>query len=172
MRRRSKRTLQRRRIRLLCLMTFLLLPTLLGVALTVRRDDLPALFLPPPQDKTFLVLGRDNVGGNTDVMMLVRLDGLSGQAAVMQIPRDTLLRYGEGDIKINALYARYRATCREKEAYAALTEEISTLFGVPLDGYVALDLAAFRHIVDAVGGVTLQIPADLIYEDPAQGLSI
>lgn len=172
MRKRSKRTLERRRIRLLCLVTFLLLPTLLGVALTVRRNDLPTLFLPPPTDRTYLVLGRDNVGNNTDVMMLLRLDGIGGRGTVMQLPRDTLLRYGEGEGKLNALYAFYRATSGTKEAYTRLTETLSELLGIRLDGYIALDLVAFRRIVDAIGGVTLRVPTELVYEDPIQGLTI
>ena len=49
-------------------------------------------------------------------------------------------------------------------AYRALSGAIQNLSGVPIDGVVSVNLTAFRELVDAVGGVWMDIP-EPIYDD-------
>ena len=53
-----------------------------------------------------------------------------------------------------------------------LKEEIEHTFGIPIDYYVLVDLEGFIALVDELGGVELDIPLDMNYDDPYQNLHI
>ncbi len=128
---------------------------------------------------TFLVCGVDNAAHNTDVMMLVSVDGAEKSVNILQIPRDTFVNPAKAGFRVtrvNGIYAAaYNASAekgREKAAMETLCESMEAALCVAIDRYVLMDTAAFVKIVDAVGGVEYDIPRDMRYEDPAQGLSI
>lgn len=45
-------------------------------------------------------------------------------------------------------------------------------FRIPIDYSAQVNIAGFRGIVDAIGGVDLYVPQDMYYNDPTQGLYI
>jgi len=49
---------------------------------------------------------------------------------------------------------------------------LSESFGIDIDGYVSIDMDALPYIVDAVGGVEIELDEPLVYNDPEQSLSI
>ena len=53
-----------------------------------------------------------------------------------------------------------------------LMDEIQQTFGVPVDYYIHVDLKGFIALVDELGGVDIEIPLDMNYDDPVQGLHI
>ncbi len=113
----------------------------------------------------FLVLGRDRAAGLTDSIFVVSVDTQQKQASVLQIPRDTYANYTKRDYKkLNGALSVLGAT--------ELKRSLSEALGVKLHYFVILDLSTLHGVVDAIGGVDVNIPQDLIYEDPAQGLSI
>jgi LCP family protein required for cell wall assembly len=112
------------------------------------------------------VIGRDRAAGLADVMMLVSLDTARKSICVAQIPRDTYAEYG--DLSHSKLNAALKLLGGER----ALCDYLSGVFGVSIDGYLSMDLDGFRHIVDAVGGVEIELDRDLFYSDPYQGLYI
>ncbi len=130
---------------------------------------------------TFLVCGVDNAAHNTDVMMLVSVDNAKKSVNILQIPRDTFVnreKVGFRVTRVNGIYAAaYNAADlsekeREKAAMEALAQRLETALCITVDRYVLLDTAAFAEIIDAVGGVEYDVPRDMRYEDPVQGLSI
>ncbi len=114
---------------------------------------------------TVLLAGCDRASGLTDVLMLVRLDGAGG-CTVLQIPRDTYAAYTD------AAYRKLNGAARSLGGMAQLRDFLAGAFGVKIDRYARLNLDALRHIVDAMGGVELELPMALDYEDPEQGLTI
>ena len=115
--------------------------------------------------QTYLVLGQDRASGLTDVMMLVSVDTKEKTAAVLQIPRDTYARYTEkGYRKFNGALSAL--------GIDGLCGFVEDNMGVSIDGYFILDLDAFVKIVDALGGVEIDIPEGMYYRDDAQGLDI
>ena len=54
---------------------------------------------------TFLVIGKDKVGKNTDVLMVGSYDAKNVQANIVNIPRDTMVNVSRKVKKINAAYA-------------------------------------------------------------------
>lgn len=113
---------------------------------------------------TFLIIGTDKVGANTDVLMVASFDAANKQAHVINIPRDTIVNVSRKVKKINAAYAN--------GGIDNLKEEISTLIGFKPDFYMLVDLKGFVNLVDAVGGVEFYVPIDMDYDDPSQNLSI
>lgn len=86
---------------------------------------------------------------NTDALMLVSLSADQSELTLVSLPRDTIdvpLAEGETwDGKINSLY--------QANGMEALRGAMETLFGVPIDAHVLLDMDDFARLVDAAGGV-------------------
>jgi len=53
-----------------------------------------------------------------------------------------------------------------------LKREVQTIIGFRPDFYVSIEEAAFERIVDAVGGVYIDVPFHMVYNDPWQNLHI
>ncbi|MDF2839110.1 MAG: putative LytR family regulatory protein, partial [Evtepia sp.] len=119
---------------------------------------------------TFLVIGRDTGGGgNTDTVLLVSYDKGKQEMNVMSIPRDTLVNVSWDVKKINSVYNNYGAGDKGIEA---LGKEISQLVGFVPDFQVVLEWKAVGELVDALGGVTYDVPRNMYYVDPTQNLKI
>lgn len=112
-----------------------------------------------------LLAAKDPTSGLSDVMMLLSFDPQRSEVTVLQIPRDTYFRGGsESYRKINGAPAAI--------GMETLSRRLGDAFGISVDAYLRLSSDAFRRAVDALGGVELDVPEDMNYEDPAQGLSI
>jgi len=110
-----------------------------------------------------LVLGSDVVSGNTDVMAAVQVE--NGITRITQVPRDTYVETTDhGVLKANALYAVIGP--------AAVKQEVSTLLGQPIERHLKVNLAAVNKVVDALGGVEVDVPKRMYYVDNSQGLII
>lgn len=127
---------------------------------------------------TMLVVGHDQVAVNTDVIMLVSFDVANGSLSVMQIPRDTYIEYKGTSHKINSVYGIMRDnSLSDKDARIAsgmdgLADLLEDGLGIPVDFWAIVDLDGFSGIVDAVGGVEMDLTYDMDYEDPDQDLYI
>ena len=112
-----------------------------------------------------LLCGTDGDGLRTDTIMLGHLDKHSGTAALLSIPRDTPLLTEDGRLqKLNAVYAGGGHAGMRR-----LKKEVGRLLGFEPDGYVLIDLDAFRRTVDLLGGVWFDVPQDMDYSDPRAG---
>ncbi len=146
---------------------------LIASAAAISRPMEKLISVVPKTDKTVLCLGKDRAGSNTDVMMLVRINGFDKSASVMQIPRDTHILYSDIPIKLNSLYGRLLSSGIDSSGVLKeLTSVISLSLGVRIDGAVMIDLDSFVRAVDMIGGVTVDIPFDMEYTDEKQGLYI
>ncbi|WP_298615413.1 LCP family protein [uncultured Thermosynechococcus sp.] len=124
-----------------------------------------------------LVLGVDKVldapegsperfRGRTDTLLLARFNPENGTITVLSIPRDTRVEIpGYGINKINAanVYGDVDLTVRVVS---------KTLNYTPVDRYIRIDTAAFRELVDLVGGVEVNVPKRMVYTDHTQKLYI
>ena len=119
---------------------------------------------------TFLVVGRDKVGNNTDTIMVGRIDVVNKTLNVVNIPRDTLINRGYNVKKINYVYPANVNT--GGDAIGALREAVSDMLGFNVDNYIVVDIQAAAELVDCIGGVEFDVPVDMHYDDPAQDLHI
>lgn len=114
----------------------------------------------------FLILGKDNAAGLCDVVILGSANADSGDVNLMQIPRDTYLKYTDSSYKkLNGAYNSLGS------AYA-VSQILSEALGVEIDYYIAFDLETVSKMVDIVKGIEVNVPCDMDYDDPAQNLSI
>lgn len=119
-------------------------------------------------NRSVLVLGRA-LDVYTDVIMLAEFDAEAPALRVTSIPRDFPVEYASSTVKLGYVYD---AAGGGETGLEAVKERVAALTGVTPDDTVLLDTQALSVLVDAVGGVTFDVPVDMDYEDPAQGLSI
>lgn len=108
-----------------------------------------------------LVLGSDTreegAAGRSDTIILARIDPTAQDVTLVSIPRDTQVQIeGYGTQKINAAYAFGGA--------ALAVQTVSEFAGVPIAHVVEIDFFGFKDIVDALGGVTVNVPANTEYQ--------
>ena len=114
---------------------------------------------------TFLLMGTDDGNGNADTLMVATYDVANQKVGVVSIPRDTIVdRTWSRYPKINGAYSGGNID--------RVRQEVGHLLGIPIDYFVKVDIKAFVQLVDAVDGVDFDVPVDMNYDDPWQGLSI
>ena len=117
-----------------------------------------------PDFYTILVSGVDDHNGGSDTNILVAVDVANGSIYGVSVPRDTKAIINGDAHKINYAY--------NAGGTALMAETISDQLGIPVDYTVQVDLQGFVALVDAIGGVTFDVPIDMHYEDPYQNLYI
>lgn len=120
---------------------------------------------------TVLVLGKDFDSNRTDAIICVAFKA-NGGVSTLQIPRDTYVEDGSYKGRINGLLPVYRAEAIEKgdsdptdTGIRKLMEKIERDFGISCQSYVFMDIGGLEAITDVLGGVTVDIPADIDYTD-------
>lgn len=104
--------------------------------------------------------------GLSDSMLLLRFDPKKDKVAVLSIPRDTRVYIdGYGVRKINHA---------NKFGGPALTAATASelLGGINIDRYVRVNVQGVEKLIDALGGVTVNVPKDMKYNDFSQHLYI
>ncbi|MBE7025099.1 MAG: LytR family transcriptional regulator [Ruminococcaceae bacterium] len=117
----------------------------------------------------FLLVGKDHVGANTDVIMVISLNPQTEKISILSVPRDTRISLN-GSRKINSVYsyAEYRGMRKEE----ALIDTVSEVTRLPIHYYAIINLRAFRDVVDELGGVDYYVERPYHYDDPFQDLHI
>lgn len=108
----------------------------------------------------------ENNKARSDMMLIAQLDFDKHRIDGLSIPRDTGLRLDGGpQHKINAYHA-YGGSELSKRAVETL------LPGVQIDRVVTVNFDGFVDMVNAVGGVTVDVEKNMDYEDKAGHLYI
>lgn len=107
-----------------------------------------------------LCLGMDEEEGHTDVMMLVSLDVKEQRIKILQIPRDSYVGVGSTG-KINAAYLEGN---QELSPINRVVEIINDQFYLPVDHYVMIGCQDLVNIIDAIGGIKIDVPERIVYE--------
>ncbi len=99
----------------------------------------------------------------TDVIMVVSWDMDNNNVDVISVPRDTYYeRSGYGGAaqkKINSIYG--------SQGIVGTANAVSdVLFGMPINYYAVVDYEAVENIVDDIGGVPIDVPFTMEYNDP------
>lgn len=102
---------------------------------------------------------REDDVGRSDTLMVAAIDPKKDQASLLSIPRDTRVKIkGYGYDKINAAYAY---------GGRRLTQStVEDFLGVRMDHYIIINTQAFQKIIDAIGGVDIEVEKRMYYEDP------
>ncbi len=120
----------------------------------------------------FLCLGRDRASQATDLLLLCSYDIAKSQLFCLFLPRDTYFAHGN-TTRINAVYAKESASVKDDaEALSRTATALSSALSIPIDYTALIYLDGFCDIIDRIGGVEVDIPFDMDYDDPSQGLRI
>lgn len=113
----------------------------------------------------FLLMGLDDGGMRADTIMLASVDKKDKTVKILSVPRDTRVEVNGKHIKINA-------TMGYKSREELMISKIKEITGLPVHYYAEVDFDGFKEIIDILGGVDIDVPYDMDYDDPAQNLHI
>lgn len=117
---------------------------------------------PGKDNFSVLFIGVDQRPGEkrsrSDVLLLATFNKDEPSIKMVSIPRDSLVEIpGRGQDKINHAHAF--------GGVDLAVETVEELFDVPVDYYVKLNFEAFVEIIDALGGVTVDVPFTFSEQD-------
>lgn len=128
---------------------------------TLVDENSPFFEMYKDSDKVNVLLLGVN-GGMTDTIMLVSFDMDLKKMDVISVPRDTYYhrsgRDSAAEMKINAAY--------RGEAINTAKAVSDVLLGMPINYYAVIDYDGVENIVDSMGGVPMDIPFHMEYNDP------
>ncbi|NJD64025.1 MAG: LytR family transcriptional regulator [Chloroflexi bacterium] len=162
--------------------------TNLGIIKPLAKLDTPLVTIKDPGANSvfnerinLLVLGVDkrpgyqfedneNSGYLTDTIMVATIDPVADTVSVLSFPRDMQIDIHTKDFvyedRINTSYGiGVRATGSIKGGVEQLKLDMKENFGIEIKHYVILDFEGVEGLVDAIGGVEVDIPYDLSVPD-------
>lgn len=116
------------------------------------------------QPVNLLLLGLDMDKTRSDVIILVNYKPWEDTLNLISIPRDTKVIVNGENAKINAMIGM--------GGEELAISKVQTITGLYIDYYITIDLEVFRKVVDELGGIEIDVPFDMIYDDPEQNLHI
>lgn len=128
----------------------------------------------PPPATDLLILGVDARPGEryltrTDSVMLLNVSPGNLRVTVLSVPRDVFIKVpGYGDQRINVINVLGEQE-EEGNGPELVAASIYESFGVGVDNYIRIDFQGFAALVDAVGGVDIEVPKLIIdYQYPTE----
>ena len=119
---------------------------------------------------TIMIMGvdsREDDVGRSDTLMIAAVDPKRNQASLLSVPRDTRVKIpGHSWDKINAAYAYGSAKSGILGGEKLAQRTVEDFLGVNIDHYVVIDTHAFQKIIDAIGGIDIDVEKRMYYEDP------
>jgi LCP family protein required for cell wall assembly len=115
----------------------------------------------------FLLLGVDlrpgeKGGFNTDSIIIVTLDPATKLVGMLSLPRDLWVQIpGYGENRINTAF--YLGVRRKYPGGGPglLKKTIQDNLGIPIHYYALINFVGFKKLVDALGGLTIDVPKDI-----------
>lgn len=128
-----------------------------------RAKETPKDELLTAKDKaTIMIMGVDERSddvGRSDTLMVATIDPQKNEASLLSIPRDTRVAIPKnGYDKINAAYAYGGEKLTQRT--------VEDFLGIRMDHYVIINTHAFQKIIDAIGGIDIDVEKRMYYEDP------
>ena len=127
---------------------------LLAVSTDAREND----------NFNFLVLGVDE-NNRADTIMLLSFE--DGNVTGTSIPRDTAFISKELDRKV-----KLSEILNSENGNQKVIDAVRDTLSVPITYYAKVNLSAVKEIVDSVGGIEIDVPMDMEYDDPHKNLHI
>ena len=148
-------------------------------------SQVPEVSVPPWDGRerlNILLIGADEQGGghNTDTLITVSIDPVTKQVAMFSLPRDTSdvpIPSGSGAIvlgplptadKINSFFVNNRRRSDlwpgndRTRGYNGLKAVLGELYDLDIKYFVEVNFEGFKKVVDAVGGVTINVQVPVV----------
>jgi LCP family protein required for cell wall assembly len=121
-----------------------------------------------PAPLTLLLLGADRRPGEraiprSDALLVVRVDSALGRVAVLSLPRDLWVPIpGHGSNRLNSAYLWGERDGPPGAGMELARATVSDLLGIPIDYVAVADFRGFAGLVDALGGITVDVERPLV----------
>ncbi|ATF14392.1 hypothetical protein HPY27_03540 [Brevibacillus sp. HB1.1] len=152
-----------------------------------KLPDQPVVEKPYEQKKSiaFAIVGvdtRKNIGMlNTDVLVVAVANPVTQKLSMVSLPRDTRVQIPgyPGYHKVNEVFALGENIRKDSEikgkpvtenGMTMLKKTLNHMLGISVEHYVQLDFEGFTAVIDKLGGITVDVDRDLVYELPKQGV--
>jgi len=138
-----------------------------------KKSDIKPIVAEKNEPVNILVMGVDigtpgatnkNDPKRTDTIILMNYNPKTKEINLVSIPRDTFVVLNKRKEKINAAHAIGGVPC--------LIESVEKLLDVKINYYGKIDYSGFNKVIDAIGGVDMEITRRMDYDDPGQNLHI
>jgi LCP family protein required for cell wall assembly len=130
---------------------------------TVQAEEAPPKW-EGKERVNILLLGADSRGYSkneaprSDTIMVASVDPTTKKASLFSILRDTYVKIpGHGSDRINTAFAMGGPNLAMKT--------VGDLLGLPIQYYVYTDFQGFMALVDAIGGIEIEVEKDMKYRD-------
>lgn len=141
--------------------------------------------------KNILIIGEDKVNNLYDTIGIASIDSKNKKVSLIMIPRDTYIEYNDdikavldeanllhspGVFKINFTHhvgtkIQYKGRF-DSGSISFLADVVEEKFNIELQDYVKINTKGFIELVDCLGGIDINVPYNMDYEDPTQDLYI
>ena len=115
--------------------------------------------------RNLMIMGvdkRSGDAGRSDTLMVAMVDPGKDKLSLLSVPRDTLVSIpGHGWDKINHAYAY--------GGHQLSQITLENFLGLQISHYILVDFQGFVKLVDAIGGVDIDVEKDMQYTDPYDG---
>ena len=105
----------------------------------------------------------------TDTIIVASYNPNTQKATLLSIPRDTYT--GKTPSKATA-YEKINSLYNRKHRPDETLEAVNKITGLGIEYYAVIKTEALIELVDAIGGVTFNVPMDMYYNDKTQDLHI
>ena len=128
--------------------------------------------------KNILLMGTDSQAGwgstRADTTILLHLSGDGRNASMTSVPRDLMVNIpsclrAEDDSRTRATFAQFN-WAYERAGAACTIRTFEKLSGVRVDHHLVVDFSGFMKVVDAVGGVEVDVPEPIA--EPEYGITL
>lgn len=120
------------------------------------HDDISILFIGVDDSET---RNQPAETTRTDALVLATLNNEEKSVKLVSIPRDTYTYIPDAGFKDKITHAY------GYEGPSSTIDSVEQLLQIPVDYYVRMDFEAFIDVVDALGGITAEVPYDLKEKD-------
>lgn len=111
------------------------------------------------------VAGKNEEGGFlSDSILIASLNPKTPSISFISLPRDLFIPSEVGDRKINEIFAiaRYQNDKNDQAGLEVIKDALSDFTGLPMHYGVVVNFDVFENVVDALGGIDLFVPKDII----------
>jgi LCP family protein required for cell wall assembly len=146
------------------------------VGVRVGPEGTPVTVLPPEWEKkepiNVLLIGLDyrpqEEDTRADTQIVVHIDLAAKTASMLSIPRDLWVNIpGFGEGRVNSSYQlgeRSKDTIQGGGTTLAMST-VQQNFGIPIHYFAKVDFVGFEHVLDAMGGITIDVAKPLVDND-------
>lgn len=112
---------------------------------------------------TILIAVTDEDEIRTDSLVVVSFDNANNEVSLLNIPRDTYTNATKENKKITSAYV---------SGIDHTLDVVADTIGFRPQKYVVCNLDELLEITEVIGGITVDVPMDMDYDDPTQDLHI